>query len=76
MSRVMRKPVFGVSDRVRHKHAVQQKARGLNIRDIACCTIHEAKVKALISCTDLMRGSMNFSRGSGGGGGGSSFRSW
>ena len=48
----MRKPIFGVSDLVRHKPAVQSQkmARGLKfqIEIEVDCTIHVAKTKALI----------------------------
>ena len=51
----MRKPVFGVSDQVRHKPActIIEDSQRLGIygfRKKSDCTIHEAKTKALISC--------------------------
>ena len=58
MSLVVRKPVYGVSDLVRHKPGctVMEDGKRLEISDldrrgIFFCTIHVAKRKALISFT-------------------------
>ena len=55
MSLVLRKPVFGVSDQVRHKPGCTTTENGwrleiLGIKKKRDCTIHIAKTKALISC--------------------------
>ena len=51
----MRKPVFGISDQVRHNQAVQPQkmARGLKFRKKRDCTIYMyvAKINVLINCT-------------------------
>ena len=57
MSHIVRKPVFGVSDLVRHKPGctiTEEICRGLKFRikkvEGLNCTIYVAKTKALISC--------------------------
>ena len=52
MSHDTTKPVFGVSDKVRHKlvNTVSEKGQKLGYKKKRDCTIHVAKTKALISC--------------------------
>ena len=54
MSRIIRRPVFGVSDQVKHKSGCttdpQQMARGLKFRSTGIALSMLCKIKALISC--------------------------
>ena len=53
MSRDVRKPVFRVSDQVRHKQAsyrIRLDARDFGYRKKMDCTVCVAKTKVLISC--------------------------
>ena len=55
LSHGVRKPVFGVSDQVRHKPGCTGDTRWLEARNFVFrkkrdCTIYVAKTKALISC--------------------------
>ena len=55
--RIVRKPVFGVSDQVTHKpgHTAIRMARGLKFRKKRDCSSCRAKTKALISCAVDLR---------------------
>ena len=55
MSLVVRKPIFGVSSKVRHKLGCTTTGRWLEDKNVrfrkySYCTIYVSKVKALISC--------------------------
>ena len=50
MSRVARKPVFGVSNEVRHNPASQPQKMARDFSKQRDCTTYIVKTKALISC--------------------------
>ena len=49
VSQYARKPVFGVSDQLRHNRSVQSQKKDFQFMN-RNCTIHVAKTKVLISC--------------------------